>query len=605
MLLGVLVPTVGKRGGEVRLAVDPDGIRVAHVDPSHVAMTIAAFDRSLFDSYEVERPGVFAVETDRLARLLKVHRGRGVFALTLGPKGELVCRSGFLTWSMRTVEPSTVTDPKVPTVEPTARADGLDPEAVAREVKAAGSVARDAAIFRNREGVTILAEGETGQESRAELTAATVTGRGGSSYPLDFLGPVADALKGADGLELGWGKLLPLRVSFRFDREYETGTRTGPMNRRRAVRATKEGAITGYYLIAPKGGDDDETEGPRDYSGWYDAFMRARAPVEPDLSAASVDGVPDDVIRAELARVAEVDAEAEREYAAEVAAQPARLEAYRAALERWETETAEVKARWAVDHPKSRKGPSRRWLPSRPAGPPTEPRQPIPARTFPSRWGNLPHETDRDDLRELRGRNPSGISWAPKPIETAEPAAEVEIASFRAPEPTPGPGSVEAAAETAAVEPTVEVDGPVDAPSEPEPPFAGTYTPEVAFAFARGARPTPDLAPETPEAPEAVPTRENAPERPPARPRRVRQMRRAAPETQEPPAPVEPAPYVDSPRMAAFKALPFWEQVARVWPKAGPGCAMCGGSGILDTRRHSYTCPSCAGPVVRLDGVPA
>src|SRR5487761_1936098 len=143
------------------------------------------------------------------------------------------------------------------------------------------------------------------------------------------------------------------------------------------------------------------------------------------------------------------------------------------------------------------------------------------------------------------------------------------------------------------------------APAEPEPPFAGTYTPEVAFAFARGARPTPDLAPETPEAPEAVPTRENAPERPPARPRRVRQMRRAAPETQEPPAPVEPAPYVDSPRMAAFKALPFWEQVARVWPKAGPGCAMCGGSGILDTRRHSYTCPSCAGPVVRLDGVPA
>src|SRR5487761_1911519 len=526
MLLGVLVPTVGKRGGEVRLAVDPDGIRVAHVDPSHVAMTIAAFDRSLFDSYEVERPGVFAG--------------------TLGPKGELVCRSGFLTWSIRTVEPSTVTDPKVPTVGPTARADGLDPEAVAREVKAAGGVARDAALFRNREGVTILAEGETGQESRAELTAATVTGRGGSSFPLDFLGPVADALKGADGLELGWGKLLPLRVSFRFDREYETGTRTGPMNRRRAVRATKEGAITGYYLIAPKGGDDDETEGPRDYSGWYDAFMRARAPVEPDLSAASVDAVPDDVVRAELARVAEVDAEAEREYAAEVAAHPARLEAYRAALERWETETAEVKARWAVDHPKSRKGPSRRWLPSRPAGPPTEPRQPIPARAFPSRWGNLPHETDRDDLRELRGRNPSGISWAPKPIETAEPAAEVEIASFRAPEPTPGPGSVEAAAaESAAETATVEPAAITEAermvlvvpertrgrrprpPPEPEVPFLGTCTPPVAFAFARAAAPETDVVDRDPEDAEPAPK----PETRPGGPSRRSRNRQSAPKT--------------------------------------------------------------------------
>ena len=31
-------------------------------------------------------------------------------------------------------------------------------------------------------------------------------------------------------------------------------------------------------------------------------------------------------------------------------------------------------------------------------------------------------------------------------------------------------------------------------------------------------------------------------------------------------------------------------------PQAGAGCALCHGTGILDTHRHSYPCPWCAGP---------
>jgi len=493
-IAGVLAPIVGKKGGEARLRVDPDGIRVSSVDPGHTAMAVVTFSRALFDGYEIERPGVFAVDTAKLGELWKIPRGRAVFNLKL-EGGRLVCRLGFLTRTMGTVEPDAVTDPKVPTVVPKATAEGLDPEALASALKGAAEISDHVTIHRTRKGLALEAEREAGYsepaaQSSTDLSAAKVTGGGTSEYPLDFMGAIGTALKRADVVTLGWGTELPMKVDFRFDREYELGTLTGPLNRRRHERGVAEGAITGYYLVAPRVLNRDDE--PTDFSGWYDWAMRTRLPSEPDYSAAAVDDVPDTVVRVALETAAAADLAADQGYAAECWAYPAKLEAYGAALAHWKTDVAEISARWKIDHPHSRtKTPTRRYLPQKPAGPPLEPRRSAPAPLFPSRYGTRAAEdVDHNERRELRSRNKSGTSWGPAP--PPEPEPEVTVGAFEVPiirleAPTPGPGSVEAAAEAA----------------EPEPPFMGTWSPSVAYAFARaGSEP----APEPEEAREPEPT---------------------------------------------------------------------------------------------------
>lgn len=456
-----LVDVLRPIAAEVRLDVSADGIRCAVVDASHVAMAVVTFGRAGLFELDVTRPGVLAVDLEKFAELVKIprgescykrtERGEAVFSLALDPLADRPRLTATLetpnratiTRTMGIVDPSGVTAPNVPHIVPTVTAGAVDAESLAKALKDAGKIADHVALNRSRSGVHVAAESDLGATA-TDVPACDLTGKGRAVYPLDFLGKFAGAVKRADDVALGWGREYPLKIAFRW------GAETHP-------------EVSGYYLLACR--VDDEAPEPwyaRDRSGWYDWAMRAKVAAEPCLEAAAVDSVPDDVVQMELERVAAVNLTRAIEHAARSAEYPALLETHRLALERYEAETADTLSKWRALHPKARKGPPRSWLPTRP-GPPFEPGRPVLEELF-SDGHRFKYHPSPEGRREMRGRNPTGVSWGParpEPAGTAPP--ETKIAGLEPPA-APEPATIAA---------------------EPDPPIRQTPSPPVAVVSAQ------------------------------------------------------------------------------------------------------------------------
>jgi hypothetical protein len=485
-LLGVLEPVAV----EVRADVRPDGIHFAHVDPSHVAMLTVEARRSLFHEYVVERPGALGVDIGKLKEVLKIPRGPARIRLEVDPAEPNRLRATVLKEGlapvvrrMSIIDPSAFTEPQIPPLKPTIRAEGADAEAFAVAVRDARAVSDHATLHRSREGFVLEAwNGEGVQVSGAELTAGAVTGGGTASFPLDFLGKMATAVKTADTLTLAWGKEAAIAISF--------DTTAG---------------LAGTYLLAPRviddGRDPDrEAADIREWFGWSMRTGDVRA--APDPTAAAVDTLPDDVYQTELVRVGRDNALAWAKYAAERAEYEEEAARYAPLLAQYETDKAEAVARWAVEHPKSKKGPTRRWLPIHPT-PPAEPRQFKSAEPFTDTYGvRIP---DHKARRLLRGHPSTRVSWgparpAPAPAERTIPALETrppaEPMREYAEPPYPVPAEEDAPPFGCPPQPGESEPAPVDPEPEPvtsdpppaleAPPVVAHVGAEIAEAFGMG-----------------------------------------------------------------------------------------------------------------------
>jgi hypothetical protein len=168
-----------------------------------------------------------------------------------------------------------------------------------------------------------------------------------------------------------------------------------------------------------------------------------------------------------------------------------------------------------------------------------------------------------------------------------------------------------------------------EAKSAPDAQDPGVVTPED-FAAAReaieaqeaeetrwgdvdDAPPEEALAEAAPDVPTPAPEPENAPAVPSRRPTRVRQTRRRAEKVPDPaPATPEARPTAGEFLAAALDPERAAERVETLSLRAvragigAPGCVVCGGSGFIDSRRHSYTCPACGpSPPILVDGARA
>ena len=354
--LDVLDPLTvgGARFGSAR-----DGITCAAVDPSHIAIEVVRLDRRLFFAYELDRPGSVGVDLVKLRELLKIPRGEtsykktdrkeAVFSLSFGTtfdtKDRLAARlatgtGAQIVRSMAVIDPSGITDPKVPPHEPTVRADDVDTEALYTTVTGAAKATPAGGIRLNRSKAGIwlrtVPETDGGVGSESEVTCLTLTGAGRAEYPLDFLGKAIKPLKGADSVSLLWSRDRPLKIGFRW----------GPADRP---------TVDGFYLIAARVEDEQNGLGwfEHPWGDWYDWAMPG--PTDrpaPDLSAACVDSVPTDVIDAEIARVRELGAAQMAAYETALGAYPALAETARARAEAYDTARAGFVARWRETHPR-------------------------------------------------------------------------------------------------------------------------------------------------------------------------------------------------------------------------------------------------------------
>ena len=554
--LKALEPTCGKKGEAVRVRLARDGLSVAHIRPDHVAIERVTVSAPALEA--VDGDGTFAIDTSKLITLAKVAGKNPISLEVSADRRQIVSRSGWVTYTGRLLDAGDVTDPEEPSPKPGTWADGADPGAFFRAVRDAQSVSQTARLGRTRKTVVITGT-EEGQDdgSSSEVEVWTLTGSGTAEYPLDVLGPVGSAVRGAGKLALEFGRGRPLAVRFELD-----GAGAG---------------VSGVYWVAPHVPDEPdpwyETARVAWWSGWA---MRERSRPEPDLSAASVDTVPSVVYDTEAERVRLLNLAAEGEYRAACAEYDADMTTYGPLQEAYDESVRGFVVGWMETH---KKRPAQRTIRQSVGDAPLKPSQPvlsIPNEPFDNLRGHAHRptretwrdETEREyerrarremrkEARELRDHAPSGVNWGP--ARPKEPEPEVDVPALRAPEPYRyGPGSVNAAAErTERAIPAFEV--PIvrlEAPNPPEP--ATVDAPEE-----------PEVISPTPEPSES----QEGPFREPIPCPSVGQMREAPPITVR----------------AGIGA---------------DGCPTCGGSGFIDTRQHSYTCPTCGpDPPIQIDGV--
>ncbi len=215
---------------EVRLRIDRDGWSVRAVDPSMTAMVALRLDKSQFEEWAWAGPVEMCVDREKWAGIAKLPKPNEYVTLIYGAAGKTAGVGFKFGYVERTVVlgKKLPTEPKVP--------DQSKVETGAYDVPAEAFVAsvRQAEQFTDHliltgSGTGLRAKGD-GESDQGETVLAE-TGRGSAKamYPLDFLGKMARAVKGADDtLSLKLGTDAPLKLGFTVD------------------------GSTGFYLLAPR-----------------------------------------------------------------------------------------------------------------------------------------------------------------------------------------------------------------------------------------------------------------------------------------------------------------------------------------------------------------
>lgn len=206
---------------ECRLSFDPDGIRVAAMDPATVAAVDAELDAGAVESYRADGT-VVGVDVDRLDEILSMADADDPVTLALDPdRYRLHVVAGDLEYAMGLVDPENVRkSPEMADLafEHTA-ALTLPVGTVGRFVTAAGMVSDHLALLVNPDEETFVAvaDGDT-DDVRFVVTAAEASafsaGDAGSLFSLSYLEQLSGAVPSGTDVRLTLGEKAPLGVEY-------------------------------------------------------------------------------------------------------------------------------------------------------------------------------------------------------------------------------------------------------------------------------------------------------------------------------------------------------------------------------------------------------
>ncbi len=235
-VLREVVEAVSTLVSEAKLTVSKDGLEVKAVDPSHVAMLVLRLDAKAFEEFTGE-PTEFGVDAERFKDVLRLARPGDTISLQYdGGKNPLIVRVGRLVREMSPVDPASITDPKVPSVNPPAKAV-VKMEPLRQGIRGSESIADNVVLELSKEGFVLHSESET---DRVDMHL-TVGGDDGlvsvdakdpvkSMYPLDFFSAMMKSITTAEDVTLHVGNEYPLKIEF----------------------SIADGRGTGQYLLAPR-----------------------------------------------------------------------------------------------------------------------------------------------------------------------------------------------------------------------------------------------------------------------------------------------------------------------------------------------------------------
>lgn len=201
---------------EAKFRMTPDGIYLRSVDPAHVGMIDMRLGKKAFEEYEAEEMEL-GIDLEKLSDLMKLASSQDIIELNHSEKeNRLIIKINNLTRRMSLIDPSGITDPKMPSLDLPAEVV-IKPSELMRGIRASEAVSDHLTLAANSERFELSAEGDTDTVNltlpKEMLPSLNCPEEVKSLFSLDYFSDMVKTIK-SEGIIIHLGNDFPVKMEF-------------------------------------------------------------------------------------------------------------------------------------------------------------------------------------------------------------------------------------------------------------------------------------------------------------------------------------------------------------------------------------------------------
>lgn len=201
---------------EAKFRMTPDGIYLRSVDPAHVGMIDMRLGKKAFEEYEAEEMEL-GIDLEKLSDLMKLASSQDIIELNHSEKeNRLIIKINNLTRRMSLIDPSGITDPKMPSLDLPAEVV-IKPSELMRGIRASEAVSDHLTLSANSERFELSAEGDTDTVNltlpKELLPSLNCPEEVKSLFSLDYFSDMVKTIK-SEGIVIHLGNDFPVKMEF-------------------------------------------------------------------------------------------------------------------------------------------------------------------------------------------------------------------------------------------------------------------------------------------------------------------------------------------------------------------------------------------------------
>jgi proliferating cell nuclear antigen len=201
---------------EARVDFKPDGISAKVMDPARVAMISVEVKREAFQEFDVTGEESLGLDIEKMRNFLKLTASTEIIDFKYDGK-RISMKLGNLSAGIPVIDPSALTTPKIPTIEPQDKIV-VDINLLSQGIKAAEGISEVVTFSIKSDELKLYAKGETDSET-TEMTIPKSLAKeyifssdSKSSFALEYLTKFLRALESTEEVSIAIGNDYPLRM---------------------------------------------------------------------------------------------------------------------------------------------------------------------------------------------------------------------------------------------------------------------------------------------------------------------------------------------------------------------------------------------------------
>lgn len=202
---------------EVRFGIDSEGMNLKAVDPAHVAMIELHIDAGAFESFSADETEI-GLDLDKVKDVLKLANSGDTISMEQDEDhGRLIFRVGSITRRMNLIDTSSMSDPKVPQLDLSAKIEVAAAE-LQRGIRASEKISDHIALTADTDYFELSCEGDTDSVDlrleKSQLASLSVQSRVCSLFPLDYFSNLIRAVPSDMVMKIELDNDYPMKILF-------------------------------------------------------------------------------------------------------------------------------------------------------------------------------------------------------------------------------------------------------------------------------------------------------------------------------------------------------------------------------------------------------